>query len=340
MISLLCVCRVLTAETIAPDDSRIAYDGVYFPSMSNGYMTMPRFDAATLASKDKTFNNDRALTTTGIVIRFNADASAVTAKFLFPTAGRGVSRFSVYRDTVFVTNLVGGTAGSPFSLSIPTAAGAAQYEIVMPNWANPVFGGLDISGELLPKKMLHRKCYIAIGDSITHGTGQTMTAETYAFQIARRFGWELFNLAVGGGQISPAVAAMISNKQVDVVTILIGYNDMNGINSVESYEKSYHRILSALRNDHPKAQIFCITPTFSTTTASGNKTKTNVTLEMYREAVRRVVADETAKGGTGMYCIEGPAFTDADGLNDAVHLNVAGAAHFAAKLGDAMEKIQ
>lgn len=321
------------AVDIPPSDARIAYDGVLFPAYSNG-MVFKRFDAGTLSNREKQFNNKNAQTTTGVVIRFTARAAAIEALFTLLPGENRTSRFVVFRDGIEATNVPAGTAvNTPIRIHIPVGAEASVYEIALPNWSNPLFGGLTIDGILLENKPLERKAYIAIGDSISHGTGQYSTPATYPFQIAKRFGWELFNLAVGGGQISPAVGAMLAGKRVDYASILIGYNDWNGTNTLAQYESDHHKLIGYLRKANPNAVIFCITPTFTTTTNSRNKAKSDVSIEDYRESVRRVVRSYLDAGVAGVHLVEGVNLTAAEDLSDAVHLNEAGARRFADKLG-------
>ncbi len=324
------------AVDITPNDARIAYDGVLFPVYTNGQMVCSRFDAGTLASREKQFNNKNAQTSTGAVIRFTARATAIEALFTLLPGENRTSRFVVLRDGIAVSNIPAGTAvNTPIRIQIPVGAEASVYEIALPNWSNPAFGGLTIEGTLLENKTLERKTYIAIGDSISHGTGQYATPATYPFQIAKRFGWELFNLAVGGGQISPAVGAMLAGKRVDYVSILIGYNDWNGTNSIAQYESDYHKLIGHLRRANSNAAIFCITPTFTTSTESRNKAKGDVSIDDYRETVRRVVTACRDAGDANIHLIEGSQHTAAEDLSDAVHLNEAGARRFAEKLGEA-----
>jgi len=215
----------------------------------------------------------------------------------------------------------------------------ATYEIALPSWASVGFLGLqlDAGARLLPNPARPRKTYAAIGDSITHGTGQGSAAyKTYPFLAARAMNWELYNLAVGGSKTSPALGAMLARKRVDVVTILVGYNDWNTHADPATYAAAYAKLLDQLRRSQPTAALFCITPTLTKNTVS--RTKQATPLEAFRTVVREAVRSRTAAGDRKIFLIEGTSLTDEADLRDTVHLNE-GARRVAASLASAIRKL-
>lgn len=326
------------AGTPAPD-SCINIEGAMFPGAAAGGGTaLARFDSVTLNSAEKLFDNEKAANTTGVVLRFTADVpvvgtNSIQARFRFELEPRGPSIFSLYRNGNFIKDVSVAAFTPPKStaFSIPAVAGRATYEIVMPHWSAPIFMGLTIDGTCVPQPPSTKKKYIAIGDSITHGTGQPKTIQTYPYLLADHFNWELFNLGVGGAQISPALGSMIRKKPVDFITILIGFNDWNGSKTLASFVTSYRKLITDIRfvdaqgNGHPQTPIICITPTFATKPTSNGPSKGSVTLEQYRAAIRTIVNDRKPTD-PNIYLLEGTSLINsATYLSDFVHLNVPGA---------------
>ncbi len=337
-------CRSLAATpqtAIAPDDPAIAINGVFFPARAHEVVTFSRFDPATLASPDIHFDTARAQPATGAVLRFTTASAHIGVRFRAqPGENRG-SEFGVFRDGALVQepHFAKDKADLSFAIVAPDDH-PATYEIALPSWASVGFLGLqlDAGARLLPNPDRPRKTYVAIGDSITHGTGQGSAAyKTYPFLAARALNWELFNLAVGGGKTSPALGAMLAGKRVDVVTILIGYNDWNTHADAAVYAADYAKLLNQLRRTQPDAAIFCITPTRTKNTVS--RTKQATSLEAFRTVVRDAVRERTAADDHKIFLIEGTSLTDEADFRDTVHLNDEGAQRVAAALASAIRKL-
>lgn len=323
---------------VAPNDWRIAYDGALFPTMDANAMRINRFDQATLQSPGTQFGLTNAKMTTGASIRIRATATSIKAKFRLLTPVKGNIAFSIYQNDTFVRDVViknQDIDSYPHAISFPLPQGTDDtYRIVLPHWSDPVFEGFDIAGSLHATLPQNKKRYFAIGDSISHGYGQTMTRETFPFLIANRFDMDLFNVAVGGSKISPSVGAMIQNKQIDFVTILIGFNDWNGsTDGIVAYKDKYEKLITFIRNHHPDTPIACVSPIVTNKPAS--EKKPNVPLSEYRKAVSEVVEGRKIAKDEHIFLVRGEDITfPADLVKDGVHLSVDGAKNFAKRLGD------
>ena len=191
---------------------------------------------------------------------------------------------------------------------------------------------LDNGYDLKTIEEANKKTYVAFGDSITHGRGQNTTAETYPFILADNFGYELYNIAVGGGKTSQVFANMIRDdfKQIDLITILIGYSDCNGEGvDVETYNERYKNVLKTIRETHKDTKIYCITPSYTT---QQNSRISQIPMENFREAVRQVVKDRQQNRDENIYLIEGESISSIENLKDKVHFSIEGAASFAEEL--------
>ena len=208
--------------------------------------------------------------------------------------------------------------------------------MVLPSFCHVALTELSILG---PSKLSactaeKRPIYLAIGNSITHGVGQgSATFLTYPYLLARKLNVDYFNLAVGGAKISPAIAQQLAEMpQADIITILIGYNDMMfDSKSVKEYVAAYTKYVKTIRTHQPNAKIYCISLTH--TRASGN-VRSGVVPEEYRVALKQLVDKCISKGDNKIVFVAGDAITSEanlrqDLLKDKVHFSIEGARLFA-----------
>jgi len=107
--------------------------------------------------------------------------------------------------------------------------------------------------------------YAALGDSLTAGVGVDQYEKSYPYLLAqhlvrddRRVVHKNFSYPGARTQnliddlLEPAIA-----EQPDVVTVLIGTNDIHGLVSVLEFEKNYDRILEALTT-RTDAQVYAV----------------------------------------------------------------------------------
>lgn len=218
------------------------------------------------------------------------------------------------------------------------------YEVVLPSYANFSLTKLELDekNKLINYKPVKKRVYIGFGDSITHGRGQDGASYlTYPYKLAQKLNMDLYNLGIGGAKVSVPVAQMVQDlPKADVITILIGYNDLTGASrSAEQYEKDYREFLSTIRKNQPEAKIFCIGLLY---TKKPENEKTHFTPDDFRNVIRKI-ATEYQITDKNLYFIAGDKITSSDNLQpgiktDAVHLTVRGASLFADALYKQMAK--
>ena len=154
----------------------------------------------------------------------------------------------------------------------PAPGSPALFEIILPSWANPIFTGVEIpaGAELLPLEPSTRKIYVALGDSISHGTGQgSASYKTFPFLVSESLNLSLFNMAIGGSQISVPIAKELGQfDRIDLITILIGFNDWQSGKSPEQFGKELDDVIGAIRASHPAVEIACVRPITTAKTES------------------------------------------------------------------------
>ncbi len=319
---------------IAPDDKRIVVEGALHLTCADGRMTIDRFSDAMWQRPDlNNFSRSKAQTQSGVRIRFKTDSR--TVKPLFSNREGSLQRkianyYGVYCNGVFM----GPVSGDRLVLVAPEE-GAVEWEIALPTQYGVDFGGLllDDGARLFLVKPQKRPVYVAIGDSITHGAGQEQCGSegSYPFVLAATNGYCLYNLGVGGSQISPAVARELKGLKADIITVLWGFNDWNGgtRGDIGEIARRYEQLLVELRRVQPKARIYCILPT-TAADESGTRGKRapGKPLGEVRDAERRIVESAVAQGDENLFLVEGDKLMAVEDLKGNVHFNNEGAERF------------
>lgn len=271
------------------------------------------------------FLEARAKTQSGVVVRFKTNSPQLRVHFKKRNdAEYRELTFAVYKNKQFSEYIA-----NSYQLNLNSGTtDAVTWEIVLPYFHGVHFAGLELETgySLFAPDEENKKKYIAIGNSITHGTGQTKAASdaTYAFLFARAMNWELYNLAVGGSRIHEQIAEETKELNVHAISILWGYNDwVQGREIMSSVMPRYRLLLENLRKYHPDAYIYCLMPTFTTSVKpnSGN----DAPIDTLRNSQRRIVREMIAAGDNRLVIVEGGNINNSSDLTDKAHLNNEGA---------------
>lgn len=335
LIALSCcfICTQAKAQQkhIAVDSKFINYGGSLHLVQQGDSLLLNRHSEELFSKSDTRISRPKAITSSGIYIEFKSDSKSI--KMLFSDQPNGSYRtpiLGVYKDGIYM-----GTMSMRKAELINDSDQAVSWKVFMPIFYSAAFKGLEID----PDKRLYavqkskRPIYFAIGNSITHGVGQAGVSsdKTYAGVLAEAKSWEMYNLAVGGSQISPSIADEFKNIKADYITILWGYNDWNSGNvSFDEIQSRYTDLLQRLRKNQPKAKIYVITPTFTTTLERKNGDKTPIS--EVKEIQEKIVASMVSSGDKLIFIIDGASMTSAEDLKDYVHLNTEGAQKFGENL--------
>ncbi len=342
----------LIAQTwiVPPNNPKIKITGAKYSKMLNGYLVLQRHSDSVLALPRTVsqFNPIKAKTTTGIIISFKTNSEIIKMHFrkLPGTQRRGL--FGIFRNGEFISDYtITPNSDSAIVFDAQNTEGINFFEITLPIMNNLAFGGIELSegSDLTDFQPEEKKLYVAYGNSITHGVGQLGTHQTYPYLLAKRFNWELYNVAVGGGKTSAAIGAMLRNdfSKIDFITMLIGYNDYNsqGIDT-NTYKQRYTETLDFIREKHRDTKIFCITPTFTLRTHSSTS---GLPISDFRIALENLINQRIAEGDSNLFLIKGDKISsyanlhDSTTSNDPVHFTIEGAAMFADSLAEKITEI-
>jgi len=321
------------------DDPNLHFSGMVHVDARSDSVRFSRFDPQMLelSKAQLGFNPDKARNTTGGVITFQTDSPGVHLKFR-PAAGmnRG-SEFGVFIDGQFIDSFKFNPKQQEmdFRVDKPQTGKSALWEITLPSFANPELLALEIDrqSKLEVVTQAGKKVYVALGDSISHGTGQgSATHLTWPFILSRKLDYTLYNLAVGGSGVAVAQGQTLAEiGPIDLVTILIGFNDWSGEgDSAAAFKQQYDQLLKTIRASHPEAPVFCISPLFTKRELSK---RSGIPIDGFRIAVQQLVEEWSAKDPNIHFIAGDSISSDAnlrtDRPNDPVHLGIDGAALFA-----------
>lgn len=298
-----------------------------------------------LPKKDTNFNSDKAQTNASIAINFATASNNVVLTFkALPKINRG-SDIAVYQVTTQGEQLIKTVKASPKKASFKVTFQSkksnqlSEYKVLLPSLANLALISLEIDNysELTTIATPRKAKYIVMGDSISHGVGQGSASYlTYPYQVAQALGLELFNLAVGGAQISIPTAQMLTDfKNVKLISLLIGYNDWNAANAdLATFKEKYSNVIDTTLNLHPEADLYCITPLF---TRLDKAKHSKLPIQAYRDVIIDLVKEKQQSGNTKLHIVHGDTISSVnnlrnDKLADPVHLGVKGAKLFADEL--------
>lgn len=107
--------------------------------------------------------------------------------------------------------------------------------------------------------------YLALGDSLTAGVGVADYKNSYPYLIAQKLSSknkiELINLAHAGNTSADVLANQLPKTlslKPDLITILIGVNDIHNLTSLKEFEDNYTRILATLKKSGAKIYVLSI----------------------------------------------------------------------------------
>jgi|GEM_PF-1130169 len=331
--------QTLFATVVVPlDNPYISYDGVYYPQITPSKVVLNRHLPAMLNDWESgiagAWINQWVITQTGVRIRFKTASPTIDLAFTQRATGGTIGGTPTSGFSVFVAGVSIATYSSlAFTVNNPNAGTATTFEVSLPNLWSVDFTGMNLADgyTLEDPGALNKPVYVAIGNSITHGTGQYVSsAKGYAFILANKMGWDLHNIAVAGATLGWSIAKNIKGKHVDHITIKIGFNDFKySTATLASKKTEYGKLIDTLRANHPNAKIYCITPIFS----NDNTGAAPYVLADFRTMVTEVVTDRQVSD-KNLCLIYGPDISDASMLasGDPTHLSEYGANLFANNL--------
>ncbi len=107
--------------------------------------------------------------------------------------------------------------------------------------------------------------YVALGDSLTAGVGVSDYQKSYPYLIAQKLSSknnvQLINLAHPGDMSQDVLINQTPQAEYlkpDLITLLIGVNDIHNLKSLREFEANYSKIVSSLKKSGARIYLFSI----------------------------------------------------------------------------------
>lgn len=319
------------AEPLSAQDDRPRVRGAAYPQPTGELLRFPPPLLENASPPTHGFNPEKARSTAGVSIEWMTDSPWVELQF---SAGRALP-FGVYQNGTF-TGLAQSDKEGLLKLQSNDPGTPVNFRLAFPNFSNPIFQGIEIdsNARLFEDPQPRSKVFVAVGDSITHGRGQDVSHQTWAWQVAEALDMELYNAAVGGSNANVfQIAPVETLPRVDLVSILWGYNDwVNRGKTIEEYSRDMNDAIDAIRRAHPEA-VIAVMRMLNTRTEISKKTGDTYTASQFREAASELVKARQEAGDPNIFIIRSDEMTNLEGdLNDSVHLSPEGASKLAATM--------
>ena len=165
----------------------IVVTGVPTQQRTQDEILFNRFSENLLSMKKKelSFNPEKARSTTGVVLHFRTDSPEIQLQFEMQEGGGRGPEFGVFQNGQLRQEESFSKKEKNLSLLIrsETPGKPTHFSVAMPSWANPKLTGFQIRPECkLQTPEVPEQVYVALGDSISHGTGQgSATHKTWPF---------------------------------------------------------------------------------------------------------------------------------------------------------------
>lgn len=305
-------------------DDRVRINGCLYPVQQGDVIKLNRFSDEVIEQM-RLSNGYFERTQPCVSIEFATNSKVVKVDFeknSYPVDW-GID-IGIYANQQFVKKEV----SASFFLEKPEGEGDfITWKLLLPIMCTLDFKGITIEREatLLELSETHKPVLAAIGNSMTHGVGTGSSSyESYPFLVADSLGFDIYNLAVGGSKVSPAVANEIDRINPDLITVLWGFNDWYYVRNHALFENQYEELLRNIRASQPKKPLILIN-LLNTDACLSHEF---VDISEYRTSIKRMYADRKAAGDNNIYLIE---FGEVD-LMDGIHPSVDGAMQMAKEI--------
>ncbi len=139
--------------------------------------------------------------------------------------------------------------------------GENRVTLIFPNHgASCKISEVELDGNSLVKPHEYAMKMAFFGDSITHGWNSEDSIMSYAWQVARYFDAECWNVGVGGHIFREGFADKREDYEPDVVIVAYGTNDFGAHNNVENFKAELSGFLKNMAEYYKNSKIFVMLP--------------------------------------------------------------------------------
>ncbi len=178
----------------------------------------------------------------------------------------------------------------PFvTVEFPLSEGEKRVTLYLP-WARAArIRRAELPDGASLRPYLHRRSFVAFGDSITHGCIAACPSMTYVNQLARLLDARAVNQGMGGEFMRADNLTPGTYPEVDFVTIAYGTNDYRH-NTAAVFDADMPEFLRRAVEEFPGKPIFVILPLWRLLEGRGKIWDMGRTLEEVRACIRQEAA--------------------------------------------------
>ncbi len=171
-----------------------------------------------------------------------------------------------------------------------------------------------------------KKKILCFGDSITQGMTSKRPSTIFPSQLGKFFSMKVLNQGVGGYVFDENIIDEEMNISPHIITVAYGINDWFQHTSIDYFQEKCSGFLNKLVRTYEKAEIFLITPIWST---SENELKAMGNIS----AIRKIIED-IGKEYSRIHLVDGLKMVPniEDYYVDGLHPNEAGFMHYSINL--------
>lgn len=185
-------------------------------------------------------------------------AAGLVGEQAYKGDGATGSSFDLIVNGDHIENILCKKGTTIFNLNNPDHAWK-RIELFLPYERTLYFKKISVDGEAIPIK---RDCYLALGDSITHGGNNYNSGRAYVAQVSRGLNLELLNMGVPGYVFNKeSLNGMEKLPFIPrVITVAYGTNDWMFKESRAVAEKDMTEYFGRLHELFPEVKTYVITP--------------------------------------------------------------------------------
>jgi lysophospholipase L1-like esterase len=204
----------------------------------------------------------RAKCSAGVSCCFKSNSKSLSISFISLTGARKYFSFDLFINGYFVRSIEGNKSDQLQNIKIDFEFDNFidqdnEIEIYFPQSRTIGIAELSIENAIpLPKP---KHSYLALGDSITQGMDAVKPSSTYAVQLSRLTGYELFNQGVGG-HIFDDRTVFSPIKKPEIITIAFGTNDFSTIKIKNTLTENIDNYLKKITELFPQTPTYVMTP--------------------------------------------------------------------------------
>lgn len=318
-------------QTILPNDPNIYFEGVVEKELTPSKASFYRFKKAYALDENGGqprlyYRRSRAVASAGVVMKVKTASPNVVINLL-----NNNSLGSALNDNkpkaIYKNNILQGFENEDEISLINENGSSVVWSVIFPvfNWYEllsiETVSGFDLEPITEPAK----PAYVAIGNSITQGTGTTLqrSTPTYSRKIADHYGYELYNWGVGGSYIYSGVTSNFDGTGLDpeLITLLWGFNDVNSRGDAYIYSDSYPHydtLIGDLCTRFPQATIMAILPI---TADPNNVNETPISNLDSMRLNQQYIVEKYQASCPNLYYMKGADYTTVNEVPDGVHPN-------------------